>query len=98
MQKHSFNCTISITQQSDKERNDLLKVIMSDGGDLGIIDTRKHIFNNIQTITTSVEHCTDKQTLQTINTQLGTTIELIKCHLEQTKPVPLTQHEPVNKL
>ena len=71
---------------------------MSDGGDLDIIETRQHVFNKIQTITTLVEQCTDKQTLQTINTQLGTTIGLIKCHLEQTKPVlPLTQHEPVNK-
>ena len=50
-------------KNSDKEQNDLLKAIMWDGGDLGIIDTRKHIFNNIQTITTSVEHCTYKQTL-----------------------------------
>ena len=78
-----------------KELNDLLK---ADGGDLDIIETRQHIVNQIQTITTLVKHCTDKQTLQTINTQLGTTIELMKCHLEQTKPVlPPTQHEPVNK-
>ena len=68
---------------------------MSDGGDLDIIETRQHIFNKIQTITTLVEHCTDKYTLQTINTQLRTTIGLIKY---QTKPVLLpTQHEPVNK-
>ena len=71
---------------------------MSDDGDLDIIETRQHIFNKIQTITTLVEHCTDKQTLQMINTQLGTTIGLIKCYLEQTKPVlpPKRQHEPVN--
>ena len=85
-------------KNSDKELNDLLKAIMSVSGDLDIIETRQHVFNKIQTITTLVEQCTDKQTLQTINTQLGTTIGLIKCHLEQTKPVlPLTQHEPVNK-
>ena len=63
------------------------------------LQCRQHIFNKIQTITTLVEQCTDKQTLQTINTQLGTTIGLIKCYLEQTKPVlpPKRQHEPVNK-
>ena len=62
------------------------------------IEIRQHIFNKIQIIKTLVEHCTDKQTLPTINTQLGTTIRLIKCHLEETKPVLApTQHEQVNK-
>ena len=72
---------------------------MSDDGDLDIIETRQHIFNKIQTITTLVEQCTDKQILQMINTQLVTTIGLIKCYLEQTKPLlsPTQQHEPVNK-
>ena len=72
---------------------------MSDDGDLDIIEIRQHIFNKIQTITTLIEQCIDKQTLQTINIQLGTTIGLIKCYLEQMKPVlpPIQQHEPVNK-
>lgn len=45
------------------------------------------------------EQYTDKQTLQTINTHLGTTIGLIKCHSEQMKSIlPLIQlYEPVNK-
>ena len=64
-----------------------------------IIETRQHIFNKMQTITTLVEQCTDKQTLQMINTQLGAIIGLIKCYLEQTKPVlqPTQQYELVNK-
>ena len=72
---------------------------MSDDGDLDVIETRQYILNKIQTITTLVEQCTDKQTLQTIKSQLGTTIGMKKCYLEQTKPsLPPTQHhEPVNK-
>ena len=42
--------------------------------------------------------CTHKQTLQSTNAQLGNTIVLIKCHLEQMKGVFLSiqQREPVN--
>ena len=56
-------------------------------------------FDKVQTITTLAEQYTDEQTLQTINTHLGITIGLIKCHSEQMKSIlPLIQlHEPVNK-
>ena len=66
---------------------------------MDIIEIRQHIINKIQTITTLIEQYTDKQTLQTINIHLGTTIGLKKCYLEQTKPVlpPSQQHEPINK-
>ena len=76
---------------------------MSDGGDLDVIETRQCIFDNVHSIITLVEQCTDKrtlqaitacyhnrtdkQTLQTITTQLVTTIGLIKYHLEQMKEV-----------
>ena len=74
---------------------------MSDGGDLDVIETRQPIFDKVQTITTLEEQYTDKQTLQTINTQLGSTVGLIKRHLEQMKAglkfPPIQQHEPVNK-
>ena len=46
---------------------------MSDDSNLDIIETRQYVFNKIQTITTLVEQ------------YLGTTIGLIKCHLEQMK-------------
>ena len=60
----------------DKDLNYLLEAIMSDDGDLDIIKTRQHIFNKIETIITLVVQCSDKQT---INTQLGPTIQLKKC-------------------
>ena len=58
-QLNKNNSTID-GKDSDKELNDLLEAIMSDDGDLDIIETRQHIFNKIQTITTLVEQCTDK--------------------------------------
>ena len=61
-QLNKNNSTID-GKNSDKELNDLLEAIMSDDGDLDMIETRQHIFNKIQTITTLVEQCTDKQTL-----------------------------------
>ena len=36
---------------------------MSDSGHLDVIETRQYIFNKVQTTTTLVEQCTDKQTL-----------------------------------
>ena len=66
-QLNENNSTID-GKNSDKEPNDLLEAIMSDGSNLDIIETRQQIFNKIQTITTLVEQCTDKQPLQMINT------------------------------
>ena len=43
---------------------------MLDSGVLNVIETIQHIFDKAQAITTLVEQCTYKQTLQTINTQL----------------------------
>ena len=48
---------------SDNALSDLLEAIMSDDGDLNVIETRQHIFDKVQTITTLVEQCTDKQIL-----------------------------------
>ena len=43
---------------------------MLDSGVLNVIETKQHIFDKAQAITTLVEQCTYKQTLQTIKTQL----------------------------
>ena len=85
-------------KNSDKDLNYLFEATMSDGGDLDIIETRQHVSTKL--IITLVVQCSDKQTLQTINTQLGPTIQLKKMLIRATKPVLLLtqQHEPVNKL
>ena len=52
-----------------------------------------------QRITTLIEQCTDKETLQVVNGQLNTTIGLVKCHSKQYKPVlpQINNCEPSNK-
>ena len=60
-QLNENNSTID-GKNSDKGLNDLFQAIMSDDGDLDVIKARQHILDKIQTITTLVEQCTDKQT------------------------------------
>ena len=86
--------------QKKRSKLYLFEAVMSDGSDLDITETRQHVFNKIETVITLVVQCSDKQTLQTINTQLGPTIQLKKMLIRATKPVLLLtqQHEPVNKL
>ena len=71
----------------------------SDFAGSDVTEIREQAITKLQRITTLIEQCTDKETLQVVNAQLNATIGLVKCHSKQYKPVSpqINNCEPSNK-
>ena len=90
-QGYVHNRTTELTQ--------LHEAVKSDFAGSDVMEIREQVITKLQRITTLIEQCTDKETLQVVNGQLNTTIGLVKCHSKQYKPVlpQINNCEPSNK-
>ena len=80
-QEYVHNRTTELTQLHEAVKSDFA------GSDLDVMEIREQGITKLQIITTLIEQCTDKETLQVVNAQLNTTTGLVECHSEQYKPV-----------
>ena len=98
---------VSPCKKVDSTSNDLIEVqkaiksATAENRGLDQLGLKNKAITNTQIIASLIEKCSDKDILQTINSQLSSIIGLIKCHNAQKVPrlsLPSTSaHEPANK-
>ena len=101
LQNERLQTNVRTKDDFSTEIHELFEEVKSDVGDVDVdvTEIQRKVVDKLRIITTLVERCIEKQTLQAINAQLHTTIGLIKCHTKQKKAVfpPINQQEPANK-
>ena len=77
--------------------NEIHSVLSLGGKPTSVIESRRKALRSVQQLTALIEECNDEEMLTQVNSEINTSIRLLKCELHNVTLPVVSQQEPANK-